>query len=164
MEEIHAVRIRNARYDDIEKILSLLVDAFSPYSKYYTQDAFAHAILLSSDEIQKRLEDPKKLVIAADIKNRIIGTITATFQDDKQVYLQSMAVFPDYQGFGIGRLLLEKIEEIAREKKCKRIYFECFEPLKKSIQLYEKHGYKKTGKTIPFYGVMFYEMKKDFKK
>jgi GNAT superfamily N-acetyltransferase len=162
MVEINTVRIRNARYDDIQKILTLLVDTFRPYQRYYTEDAFVHAILLSSDEIRKRLEDPKKLVIVAVIKNRIIGTITASFQDDTQVYLQSMGVLPDFQGFGIGRLLLEKIERITGEKNYKRIYFECFEPLDKSIKLYEKCGYKKTGKTIPFYGVTFFEMKKDF--
>jgi ribosomal protein S18 acetylase RimI-like enzyme len=164
MAEMNTVRIRNARYDDIQKILTLLVDTFRQYRRYYTEEAFAHAILLSSDEIRKRLADPKKLVIVAVIKNRIIGTITASFQDDKQVHLQSMGVLPDFQGFGIGHLLLEKIERITREKKYKRIYFECFEPLKKSIELYEKCGYKKTGKTIPFYGVTFLEMKKDFDK
>ena len=162
MVEINTVRIRNARYDDIQKILTLLVDTFRPYERYYTEDAFVHAILLSSDEIRKRLENPKKLVIVAVIKNQIIGTITATFQDDRQVHLQSMGVLPDFQGFGIGRLLLEKIERITREKNYKRIYFECFEPLKKSIKLYEKYGYRTTGKTIPFYGVTFFEMKKDF--
>ena len=162
MVEITTVRIRNARYDDIQNILTLLVDVFRPYQRYYTEEAFVHAILLSSDEIRKRLENPNKLVMVAVIKNRIIGTLTATFQDEKKVYLQSMGVLPDFQGFGVGRLLLEKIEKITREKKYKRIYFECFEPLKKSINLYETYGYKKTGRTIPFYGVTFFEMKKDF--
>jgi ribosomal protein S18 acetylase RimI-like enzyme len=129
---------------------------------YYTEEAFAEAILLSSQEIRKRLEDPKKLVMVAVINNQIVGTLTATFQDNKQVHLQSMGVSPDFQGFGIGRLLLERIERITKEKKNKRIYFECFEPLKKSIILYEKSGYSKTGKTIPFHGVTFFEMKKDF--
>ena len=162
MIEINSVRIRKARNTDIQKILSLLIDTFQLYRMYYTEDAFAHAILLSFDEIRKRIEHPTKLVLVGVIKNLIIGTVTASFQDDNQVYLQSMCVLPDFQGFGVGRLLLEKIEKITREKKYKRIYFECFEPLKKSINLYETYGYKKTGRTIPFYGVTFFEMKKDF--
>jgi ribosomal protein S18 acetylase RimI-like enzyme len=162
MIEIKTVEIRNARRNDIQSILTLLADAFQPYQKYYTEEAYTHAILLSPDEILQRLQNPKQLVMVAVMNKQIVGTVTATFQEDKQVHLQSMSVHPDFQGYGIGRLLLEKMETITKEKKFKRIYFECFESLKKSIALYEKYGYKKTRKTIPFYGVTFFEMKKDF--
>lgn len=162
MKEIKNVWIRKARYDDIPKILTLLINVFQSYQMYYTQEAFTHAILLSSDKLQKRLENSQQLVIVAVIKNQIIGTLTATFQNDRQVYLQSMGVLPDFQGNGIGSLLLKEIEKTARDKSYKRIFFECFEPLKKSIALYEKFGYTKTGRTIPFYGVTFFEMEKDF--
>lgn len=156
------IRIRHARYEDIQKILTLLIDVFRPYKRYYTAEAFAHAILLSSDEMEHRLKNSKQLVLVAVIHNQIVGTITATLQDDKQVYLQSMGVHPDFQGQGIGTLLLEKTETLGKEKKYRRIFMECFEPLKKSITLYEKYGFTKTGKIIPFYGVTFFEMKKDF--
>jgi N-acetylglutamate synthase-like GNAT family acetyltransferase len=161
MIKVNTVKIRNAFSDDIQTILALLRDTFQPYQGSYTTEAYVHAILLPADEIQKRLHDPKKLVLVAETDNRIVGTITATFQDNTQVYLQSMAILPRFQRVGIGRLLLEKIEGLAREKGCNRIYFECFEPLRNSIEFYEKQGYRRTGKTIPFYGVTFYEMEKE---
>jgi ribosomal protein S18 acetylase RimI-like enzyme len=161
MKDINNIQIRDARYGDIQKILTLLIDVFQPYKPYYTEEAFVHAILLSVNEISQRLKNPNQHGIVAVIKNQIIGTVTATFQNNTSVHLQSMGVHPDFQGHGIGALLLEKMETIAMEKKYKRIFFECFEPLKKSIKLYEKYGYTRTGKIIPFYGVTFFEMKKD---
>jgi GNAT superfamily N-acetyltransferase len=162
MVDISNVKIRNACSSDIQAILTLLKDAFQPYQESYTKEAYVHAILLPAEEIQKRLYDPKKLVLVAEINTRIVGTITATVHNTAQMRLQSMAVLPGFQRSGIGQLLLEKMEGFVRGKKCTRISFECFEPLKNSIRFYEKHGYRRTGKTIPFYGVLFHEMKKDF--
>ncbi len=45
------------------------------------------------------------------------------------------------RGSGIGKLLLEKIEEYFKSIGCKRINIEVFGPNKKGLNFYEKNGY-----------------------
>lgn len=153
------IKIRKAKQNEIEDICRIFREAFEPYRKYYTKQAFIHAILLSHQELKDRLNDPNKSILVAIYKNIIIGTISITFKD-KYAYLQNMAVKPNYQGFCIGRLLMEEVEKIVKEKGFCTIILEWFKPLKKAQFLYKKFGFKMTGKKIYFNGVVFFEMKK----
>ena len=164
MKKTTIITIRTATSHDIQNLLTLLAYTFKTYRKYYTKAAYEHAILLSFDDISQRIQDPNKTIIVACIKETIIGTLCASFQEDKQVFLQSMAVLPQFQGEGIGYLLLTHIEDTVKKKGFKKIYFDCFAPLKKSIALYTRCGYKKSGKTRPYHGVTFFEMEKELNK
>ena len=157
--DLKNIKIRIAKQNEIKDIRRIFQEAFEPYRKYYTKQAFSHAILLSEQEFKDRLNDPNKTILVAIYENIIIGTISLIFKD-KHVYLQNMAVKPSFQGFGIGRFLMEEVERIVKEKDFCIIVLECFKPLKRAQVLYKKSGFKMTGKKKPFNGVIFFEMKK----
>lgn len=52
-----------------------------------------------------------------------------------------LIVKSNIRGNGIGKLLLEKIEEYFKNIDCKRINIEVFGPNKKGLNFYEKNGY-----------------------
>ena len=46
--------------------------------------------------------------------------------DSKTLYIDELAVDEEYRGNGIGRLLLNKMKEIARQEKCDSIELNCW--------------------------------------
>jgi ribosomal protein S18 acetylase RimI-like enzyme len=156
------IEIRKAKHSDIYVIHKVLAEAFQPYRHDYTEEAF-NATVVPPDEIEKRLQEPRTVVLVVEYRHIIIGTATILMHKRGELYIQSMAVRPTTQKRGIGHRLLEEIDRHARHKKCTTVSLECYEPLTKAIALYEKHGYKRTGKTRSYHGITIFEMKKEIK-
>ena len=66
------------------------------------------------------------------------------------LYLGMFAVSPSAQGKGIGKKILTAADDYARSQGCKLIFMTVITIRKELIEWYERHGYKKTDKTLPF--------------
>ncbi|MGY0034870.1 GNAT family N-acetyltransferase [Pedobacter sp. NJ-S-72] len=62
------------------------------------------------------------------------------------------SVSPVLQGKGIGRILLEEAEIIAKQSNCHTITMTVISSRKELIEWYERRGYLPTGETQPFEG------------
>ena len=72
-----------------------------------------------------------------------------------------MAVLPECQGYGIADQLLERVEaELMKD--CSRISLDTTEPLDRAMRFYERHGYRRSGKTQDFFGMTLIEYVKRF--
>ncbi|HEC77396.1 MAG TPA: GNAT family N-acetyltransferase [Thermoplasmatales archaeon] len=162
MTKSSQVKIRKANIGDVEAIYKTIFEAFEPYKKHFTRDAYEMTVI-SHTEIKKRILDDKREILVAICDNEIVGSVTIGIKDQSNIYIQSMAVRPKYQGKGIGLRILEEIDKIAQKKKCKKILLECFYPLKKAILLYEKCGFERTKKIRDYYGIRIFEMLKEVK-
>lgn len=158
--EKRELEVRDANKKDVEGIHNTLLYAFRPYRDFYTDNAFEKTVL-TSKEIKEHIENKSIDVIVALCNNEIAGTVTIYEREKGKIYMQSMAVKPDYQGLGIGGMLLNYIERRSKEKKCKLIILECYDPLVKAASLYKKFGFKRTGKERNYFGITVYEMKKE---
>jgi len=156
-KRIYELQMRIATFDDARAIHEIIAEAFEPYKKYYTKEAY-NATVVSIAKIEKRLR--KREVLVATHDNKIVGTASIRIEG-KNIHISSMAVKPDYQGKGVGLQILREINELAIRKKCKTISLECFYPLRKAIKLYEKFGFKKTGKIRNYYGIKIFGMLKE---
>lgn len=154
------IEIRKAKNSDIQAIYEVLSEAFEPYKQDYTEEAY-YATVISLDEIEKRLKKERTEVLVAEYSNKIIGTATITLHKNNDLYIRSMAVRPHIQKKGIGSLILDEIDLRARQKNCTRVSLECYEPLTKAITLYEKCGFRRTGKKRSYHGITIFEMKKE---
>ncbi len=154
------VEIRKAHYNEIQEICSILSKSFEPYNQYYTEKAY-EATVISPHEIEKRVNDEQTDVLVVIYKNKVVGTVSIIMQEKEKLHLRSMAVKPSYQRKGIGSYILEEINRLAREKQVKIISLECFEPLTKAINLYEKFGFRKTGRKRDYNGIRIFEMIKE---
>ncbi len=133
------VQIRIASPGDAEKIGSLIREAFAPLENFYTTEAFA-AVTPNAAEIRARFSEG---AIWAALKNEeIIGTVS-TVIEGKLLYIRSMAVLPSAQGLGIGRALLEAVENYAIENGFENLFLYTLPFLSGAIRLYEQNGFER---------------------
>jgi GNAT superfamily N-acetyltransferase len=59
------------------------------------------------------------------------------------MYLAQLLVSKTIRGRGVGRLLIERAERFAREKRCHRIYLKTSERHIDALRLYKREGYRK---------------------
>jgi len=69
---------------------------------------------------------------------------------EERLYLGMFSVSPAAQGKGIGKKLLAAADNYAKEQKCYSIYMTVITVREKLISWYERNGYQKTGKVLPF--------------
>lgn len=113
------MKIRMATLDDAERIYEVLKQAFSVYeNENYPLEAIKTAIVPMS-EIRKRIK--KECVIVAEQKGIAVGTVTGLMQH-KSMYVCSLAVLPEYQNLGIATELLMKIERLAKNLECNKLW------------------------------------------
>ena len=55
---------------------------------------------------------------------------------------------PEIQGNGFGNVLMEKCEELAKEKGYTHLYLESFPEMEAAVHLYEKFGYQRLDKAL----------------
>jgi len=148
---------KKADTNDSFDIYQVLLKSFKPYEKFYTNKSF-DATVLSLEKIRDRIIKNEYDVYVVKVLSSIVGTVSLKIMGFSSLYIRSMAVLPDFQRSGIGRFILENINNIAREYKIEKLVLESSSPLKNALNFYEKHGFKKTGVNRDFYGVQIYEM------
>lgn len=104
----------------------------------------------SPEELEKEKDD---ILIGCFEEDKMEGCCLLTEEGNKTVRLRQMAVSPVLQGKGIGRVLMNFAENVARDKGFKKINMHA---RKNAVGFYEKLGYKTIGDeffevTIPHY-------------
>lgn len=158
VEPSRTIVIRRATAADSRGILDCLATAFEPYRTSYTHGAYLDTVL-SEETIMARLTSMQVFVaVSAD---QIVGTIACAMQDATVGHLRGMAVRPKWLGHGIADRLLSAAEaELARQNGS-RITLDTTEPLQRAMRFYEKHGYRRSGKTTDFFGMPLHEYVKN---
>src|SRR5689334_2829296 len=152
------VRLRQARPDDGEAILSCLLAAFAPYRDQYTPPAFADTVLNAST-LKQRMQSMHVLV--AELEGEIVGTIAGAASGNREGHLRGMAVVPRCHGTGVAGLLLGEIEQWLQAQGCHRITLDTTLPLEAAMKFYVKHGYSPSGRTSNFFGMPLLEYDKE---
>lgn len=83
-------------------------------------------------------------------EGQITGCVYLEPTDDK-LYLGMLTVSPTEQGKGIGKLLLARANEFARDKNLAAITITVITTRHELIAWYERHGYRQTGELRPFH-------------
>ena len=156
---LEEVEVRTAVADEARAVHGILLESFEPFKDQYTEEAY-NITIMTPAHIRERIQDDEYDVLVAYLNGRLVGTVTLQYKAD-DVYARSMGVRPAAQGKGVGKKLLEAIEERARQRGCKTISLECFEPLKRAISVYAKARFQITGKKRRYYGIETFEMVKE---
>jgi GNAT superfamily N-acetyltransferase len=144
------------RAPEIHRVLYL---AFEPDRALYTPQAFADTVRTAA-VFEQRIIAPDIDVFIAERENEIVGTVCAKVIESDELYFFSMAVKPEGAGKGVGYLLLQRIESIAREKGCRTVSLETCPFLTRAISVYERFGFVKTDRERDYGGNIVLEMKK----
>ena len=131
--------IRNARRKDFDAVVSLLTQLWpgksvNPKNLVRTLDR-----MVFSDNTE---------LLCAERDGRIVGfaslaTLSNLWQEGLILYLTTMIVDEQHRRSGIGKLFMERILEIARDKGCAKIELESAFNRIEAHSFYEKMGFEK---------------------
>ena len=81
--------------------------------------------------------------LVAESDGKLVGLVHYLFHRSTTsitpiCYLQDLFTAPDYRGHGIGRALIERVYEIAKEAGCKRVYWQTHTTNTPGRTLYDK--------------------------
>lgn len=104
------------------------------------------------DEVRQRLandlaEFPTCMIMFAKVNNNYVGIITcfanySTFYAKPYFNIHDVSVIKEFRGKGIGRRLIEKVIEIARQRNYCKVTLEVREDNQNAKHLYNSLGFK----------------------
>jgi ribosomal protein S18 acetylase RimI-like enzyme len=102
----------------------------------------------SLDKLSRELKDENTAFYFVKSENEVIGYMKLNegraqteLQKEDSFELERIYVLSDYQGKGIGRQLLDKAIQLAKEQKASYIWLGVWEENKSAIQFYKKNGF-----------------------
>lgn len=134
-----AVQLRDAAVADIPALLLLEERCFA-------------IDRLSRRSFQYLLSHGKAICRLVEREGRILGYVLLLFREGFPLArMYSLAVDPDAQGQGLGRMLLEAGEAAARERNCVTMRLEAHPDNNTAIRLYAAAGYREFGVYPDYY-------------
>lgn len=131
------LNLRKANKEDESKIMDLVKSVLSDYGLKTNP--------LETDNDLSDLEDyyfsKNGWFAVIEKENEIIGSYGIFRIDEKTCELRKMYLLNDYQGLGLGKLMMEDAFKKARELEYSEIILETNKLLDKAITLYGKYGF-----------------------
>ena len=134
-----SVHIKKAEYKDISGIISITSQAFMRYQK--------QCGALKLDALEETAEDvmydiKNKLVLTAVCDDEIIGCVRVELFDDNSAYLTRFAVKTDVQNKGIGRLLMNAVDEAMQDSKVEILRLHTGYEIDSLVNFYKSLGFE----------------------
>ena len=129
--------IRKARAGDEEKVLSLVQEVLNSYGlklNPYDED-------LDITNIPKYYTENNGDFEVIEFKGDIIGSYGIYKIDEETCELRKMYLKGNFQGLGLGNIMIENSFKIAKALKYKRITLQTNSVLYKAKKLYKKYGF-----------------------
>jgi glucosamine-phosphate N-acetyltransferase len=132
------INIRNCSADDFEGVQKLLQQLW-PDRNFNVKDL--------REVYERALSSPNQKLMAAVAPDRIVGFCSLTIKNNlwqagNLGVVDELVVDAEYRRFGIGKMLMEKITQIAIENECKRLELDSSFHRKEAHQFYERLGFK----------------------
>ena len=133
-----SVRVREAEPADLEAITRLVAQLGYPSE----EGAVA-------GRLERLAADPRSWVFVAVDEERVIGvasvhTMPVLERDDPTARITAMVVDESARRRGVGRTLLERLEDVARAEGCARIYLTTRYEREGAVVFYRRMGFEDT--------------------
>ncbi|MGX9144045.1 GNAT family N-acetyltransferase [Mesorhizobium sp. 128a] len=128
-----SIRFRPAEPTDAAAVREIVRAAYARWVPVIGREPMP----MRADYDRAVVEHPFDLAVEGD---RIVGMIETVLVDD-HLWIENVCVSPDAQGRGIGRLLLERAEQKAREAGRFELRLLTNGAFAANVSLYKKHGY-----------------------
>jgi putative acetyltransferase len=99
----------------------------------------------TTDHLYDVFQVPRSIYYVAELNNEIVGgggIFPTTGLPNDTCELVKMYLYPIVRGVGLGKLLIQKCIDYAREARYKNIYLETMPELKQALTTYEKFGFE----------------------
>ncbi len=145
------IAIRRASESDLARICAISKDAFDEISSQ-RGDLISQFDVSDEDMIAKYKEaacDNESAFFVADANGIAVGYVYASVEDEPddlisipRAFVNEFTVCKEHRGKGVGRNLLCKVEEWAKQKELPAIHLTVLSGSKEAIETYTKQGYK----------------------
>lgn len=86
------------------------------------------------------VNNQEKIYFLAKHKDRTIGAAVLKIRDFA-AKLEELLIEKEYRGRGFGEMLINEVENKARERGCQKMVLETFDIHKESLKFYQERGY-----------------------
>ncbi|PXY38865.1 GNAT family N-acetyltransferase [Flavobacterium cheongpyeongense] len=144
--------ITKATLQDIPALNLLINSAYRGESskKGWTTEAYIlEGKRTTEEELQEILNNPKNTILKYTEDDKIIGSVLLA-KKEQQLYLGMLTVLPELQNSGIGKKMLAKAENHAKNLGLSGITMTVISVREELIAWYKRHGYVDTGEREAF--------------
>lgn len=162
MTAVTALSIRPCKHEDIPTVVELVQWAYrggKPSNRQWTGEAhLVKGPRITPEKLSALLDAPKDVIVLLCERSNEQGAqqIVGCVQCDKKgqdAHVGMLAVDPDQQSAGIGRVLMQAADDWARTKYgATRMVAEVITGRPELMSWYQRQGYSATGETAPFFG------------
>lgn len=111
--------------------------------KYPSREIFKEDIKNKSLYISKINHEVVGCIMLSSFKDDVYKSVNWITPDEYNLYIHRLAVHPDFQKKGVGRILMDFAEKYAREKKFISVRLDTFSMNKRNLKFYELRGYER---------------------
>ena len=136
------ITIRDLRKEDNPFLAKIVRDTLAEFGANHPGTVFYDP---TTDALFEVFQTPGSRYFLAEINGDMVGgggIYPTAGLDADTCELVKMYLLPQGRGHGLGRLLIEKCIEAAKEMGYRRIYLETMPELKQALKVYEKFGFK----------------------
>lgn len=145
---IDAVRIRPARYEDLDCLVSLLGELFSIEEDFVVDEARQRrglSMMLNNGRGRIIIAERSQANAPGDVVGMCSGQITvSTAEGGPAVLIEDVVVSKDWRGRGIGSKLMEGIADWARQNEATRLQLLADTENAPALGFYEHLGWETT--------------------
>ncbi len=144
---------RTAILSEGDEVARVIRAAFTPYLRALGREFPAEGTAEYAEGWEEFLAElGRGDVYVALAGERIVGAVRTKTQE-KDLYINQIAVDPARQGTGVGSWLLQRIDEMARARGLGSLSLETAEMAVANIRLYQRHGFKIVSRGPPDHGL-----------
>ena len=136
------VRLRPGELEDVP-LIAELIRGLARYEK------LEHEVVMTEEKLTDSLFGERRYAetIIAEDDGKPVGFALffhnySTFLAQPGIYLEDLFVLPEHRGGGVGRLLLERLAQLAVERGCGRLEWAVLDWNVDAIRFYERLGAK----------------------
>lgn len=121
------ILVKLFQWDDVLKYYDKIVNMqLENVKKFHYPDKQISATYIKTkiNELRKHLENDNTYFIGVVRNDKLLGFLWAyesLFIEDKRIQINSMYIIKEARRLGLGKILMDKIEAIANDKKCNSI-------------------------------------------
>jgi len=133
------VEIRPAKKEEAQALKELIVTAYTPIEAILGRKP--RGMLETEEKILKRIKN--KSIFSVLYKNKLIGTFTIQLNEEFALLeISKVAVIAEMQNKGLGSYIMERAEQMVREKGQREVMIETYDDHTQLVNFYKHRSYQ----------------------
>lgn len=145
---------RNATINDTESVVKFINRAYrgeSSYQGWTTEAAILDGQRTDANEIHELIKkQDSKLILFFSDQHELQGSVHVQKESITTLYFGMLVVKPELQGTGLGKIILNHIDSVAKNLKVEKVRISVINVRTELIAYYERRGFKRTDRVEPF--------------